>query len=295
MNSKMTLSARAFLLTVGMLVVLYWYTSDVEIQARVYPVQQVVGQPVRYIDSTSQAEQWHWEFGDGQESPRARGVVRYYRPGTYLIRLRVNKEVTRTFSVVIRPEPMVIRQDSLVQIQGPSTGYEREKLVFTAVGGRASQFTWRFGASGQVDSRDQTAIYSYPADEDRSKPHTYTIELMTDVTKYPIRKQITIIRGYNKFDPPIDSLDIVGSDIRRRLQQIADGQSFNSNYNYLLSKYLCNRNNSLVQINNTKANDFYSYCMGLQFDQGVHIDGVAVVSDSVTSCITRLNVTQHKP
>lgn len=295
MNSKMTLSAKAFLLTAGILLVLYWYTSELDIQARVYPIQQVVGQPIRYTDSTGQAEQWRWEFGNGQESWRSRGIIYYYQPGTYLIRLRVNKEATRTFTVVVRPKPLTDRRDSLVRIQGPSTGYEREKLVFTAVGGGARQFTWRFGATGQIDSRDQTAIYSYPADEDRSRPRTYTVELMTDVTKYPIRKQITIVRGFNRFDPPVDSLDYVGTDIRQRLQQIADGQAFNTHYNYLLRRYLCNRNGALVQINSTKANDFYSYCMGLQFDQGVHIDGVAVVSDSTTSCITRLNVTQHKP
>ena len=290
----MTLSARAFLLTAGILVALYWYTSDVEIQARVYPVQQVVGQPIRYADSTSQAEEWHWEFGNGQESRREHGAVYYYQPGTYLIRLTVNKKVTQTFSVVIRPKPLINQQDSVVRIQGPTSGYEREKLVFTAVGGQARQFTWRFGASGQVDSREQTAIYSYPTDENRSQPRRYTVELLTDVTKYPIRHTITVVRGYNKFAPPVDSLDIVGSDIRRRLQQIADGHSFNTNYDYLLRRYLCNHNNTQVNINSSKANDFYSYCMGLQFDRGVRIDAVALSSDSLTSCVTRLNVTQHK-
>lgn len=295
MNSKMTLSTRASLLTVGVLVSLYALTDRREIQATIDPIQQVAGGPIRFADSTQEAGRWRWEFGNGQESRQARGRFYYYQPGTYLIRLTVDKEITRTFSVVITPKPLADGQDSLVRIQGPTSGYEKEKLVFTAVGGRARQFSWRFGSSGQVDSRDQTAIFSYPAVENYTRPRQYTVELMTDVTKYPIRQQVTIVRGYNKFAPTVDTLDNVGNDIRQRLQLIANGQAFNLHYNYLLKKYLCSQNNAPVRINNLKANDFYSYCMGLQFDRGVRIDAVAVVADTVTSCVQRLNVTQHKP
>ncbi len=295
MNSKMTLSARALLLTVGVLFILYHYTAEPEIRAKVEPYQQVAGQPIRYVDSTSEASRWRWEFGNGQEVRGAQGLFYYYQPGTYLIRLTVDKKIVKTFSVVITPKAVVDEQDSIVQIQGPTSGFEREKLVFTAVGGRARQFAWRFGASGQVDSRDQTAIYSFPTVENYTRPQQYTVELMTDVTKYPIRRQVTIIRGFNKFAPTVDSLDITESDIRRRLQSIADGQAFNVHYDYLLRKYLCRQNDATVRINDAKANDFYSYCMGLQFDRGVRIDAISVVADSVTSCVTRLNVTQHKP
>ncbi|WP_288428134.1 PKD domain-containing protein [uncultured Spirosoma sp.] len=295
MNSKMTLSARAFLLALVALAGLYAYTADPAIQASIYPLQQVVGQPIRYTDSTAQADDWHWEFGNGQDTRREKGLFTYYKPGTYLIRLTVNETSTKTFTVVIKPKPVADDENAVVRIQGPTSGYEDEKLVFTAVGGQASQYTWRFGSSGQVDSREQTAIYSYPREDNYGRPRRYTVELLTDVTKYPIRQQVTIYRGYNKFDPPVDSLDFVSGDIRRQLQLIADGRPFNTHYDYLLRKYLCNRNNALVRTNGTKANDFYSYCMGLQFDRGVKVDAVSVVSDTVSSCIVRLDVTQHKP
>jgi len=295
MNNKLTLSLRAFLLAAAVLLVLYWYTREDEVRATIFPLEQMVGQPIYYRDSTRHADDWEWEFGNGQKVRRTRGVFYYYKPGIYLIRLTVNEKNTKTFSVVIKPRPQMDVQDSIVRIQGPTSGYEREKLVFTAVGGRARRFSWRFGESGQVDSREQTAIYSYPEVENYSRPQKYIVELMTDVTKYPIRQEVTITRGYNKFAPTVDSLDIIGNDIRRRLQSIADGQSFNSHYNYLLNRYLCKRSDAFVRINNAKANDFYSYCMGLQFDRGVRIDAVAVDSDTTTSCIVRLNVTQHKP
>ncbi|QJW91628.1 PKD domain-containing protein [Spirosoma taeanense] len=294
MNSKLTLSARTFLLATVALLGLYAYTDEPKIQASIYPLQQVVGQPIRYVDSTMQAEDWHWEFGNGQEARREKGLFTYFKPGTYLIRLTVNESTSKTFTVVIKPKPVSNSENAIVRIQGPKSGFEEEKLVFTAVGGQAKQFTWRFGASGQVDSREQTAIYSYPREENYGRPRRYTVELMTDVTKYPIQQQVTIYRGYNKFDPPIDSLDLISGDIRQRLQFIADGRPFNNNYNYLLQKYLCNHNNTLVRTNGTKANDFYSYCMGLQFDRGVRIDAVSIASDTLTSCVVRLDVTQHK-
>ncbi|ADB40089.1 PKD domain-containing protein [Spirosoma linguale] len=293
MNSKMTLSARALFFTLIVLSGLYQYTAEPTIRAKVEPIQQVAGQPIRYVDSTDADGRRHWEFGNGQDSRVAKGEFYYSQPGTYLIRLTIDNNLTKTFSVVVTPRKIVQTQDSLVKIKGPATGYEREKLVFTAEGGGARQFSWRFGASGQIDSRDQTAIYSYPAVDSYTPFQVYKIELMTDVTKYPVVKEVRIFKGFNKFAPTIDSLDITGSDFKRRLQLIADGQSFNVHYNYLLKRYLCEKNSTIVRINDAKTNDFYSYCMGLQFDRGVRIDGVAVIADSLTSCLVRLNVTQH--
>ncbi|WP_097126848.1 hypothetical protein [Spirosoma fluviale] len=293
MNSKMTLSVRALFFTLIVLSGLYQYTAEPTIRAKVDPIQQVEGQPIHYADSTDEEGRRHWEFGNGQESRVSKGDFYYYKAGTYLIRLTIDNKLTKTFSVVITPKKIVQAQDSLVKIKGPSSGYEREKMVFTAEGGGARQFSWRFGASGQIDSRDQTAIYSYPMVESYTPFQTYRIELMTDVTKYPVVKEVRVFKGFNKFAPTIDSLDITGNDVKRRLQLIADGQSFNVHYNYLLKRYLCEKNNTIVRINEAKINDFYSYCMGLQFDRGVRIDGVTVTADSLTSCLVRLNVTQH--
>ena len=60
----------------------------------------MVGQPIYYRDSTRHADDWEWEFGNGQKVRRARGVFYYYKPGIYLIRLTVNEKNTKTFSVV---------------------------------------------------------------------------------------------------------------------------------------------------------------------------------------------------
>ena len=96
-----------------------------------------------------------------------------------------------------------------------------------------------------------------------------------------------------------DSTDVfvlIGNDIKEKLQAIVDGKPFNSNYNYIMSKYLCNNSETLVIINNTKRNDFYSYCQGLKIigREKTIIDNVTVDVDTQTGeCVRQLTVTQY--
>ncbi|TAE24134.1 MAG: PKD domain-containing protein [Cytophagales bacterium] len=289
MNRNLTLTTRATLATGGILLLLLWLTARPTIRATVSPLQVSVGQAVQYADSTRDAESHRWEFGNGATARRTKGQYTYWKPGVYLIRLTVDDNAQQTFRVTVRPGPPVNRRDSVVQLNGPTIGYQNEKMTFTATGGHSRAFAWRFGETGRIDSRDPTAIYSY------NQPGRYTVVLTTDLTNYPLKHTVYIQPGFRKFNPPVDSTDMMGDDIRRRLQAIADGQPFNSHYYYVLNRYLCKRDYAAVQINASKVNDFYSYCMGLRFDRGVKIDEVSIDSDTLTRCIFRLNVTQHKP
>lgn len=288
MNRSMTLTTRAMLITGGSLLMLLWLTCEPTIWATVSPVQLNVGQPIYFADSTRNADSHRWEFGNGAMIRKDRGQYTYKQAGSYLVRLTVDDKYIRTFSVIVRPGPPVNLRDSVVQLYGPTTGYQNEKITFFATGGRSQSFAWRFGETGRIDSRDQTAIYSY------EKPGLYTVVLTTDVTKYPLKQTVLIRPGFRKFSPPVDSMDLAGNDIRERLQAIANGEPFNRHYYYVLNRYLCRRDYAAVQVNATKLNDFYSYCMGLHFDRGVRVDAVAIDSDTMTRCIRRLNVTQHK-
>lgn len=294
MNRDLNLTTRALLATGGLLLMLFWLTSEPTVRATVSPIQVSLGQPVYFSDSTRNAESHRWEFGNGAMMRRAKGQYTYKQAGSYLVRLTVDDDYQRTFRVTVRPGPPVNLRDSVVQLYGPLTGYQNEKLTFVATGGRSQSFAWRFGESarlgesGHIDSRDQTAIYSY------AQPGPYTVVLTTDLTKYPLKQNILIRPGFRRFNPPVDSTDLAGNDIRQRLQAIADGKPFNANYYYVLNRYLCKRDYAAVQVNTTKLNDFYSYCMGLRFDRGVQVDEVNIDSDTLTRCIFRLNVTQHK-
>lgn len=289
MNRDLTLTTRALLITGTVLLLLFWLTAEPTIRATVSPVQVRVGEPIRFTDSTRSVDTYRWEFGNGGTARVAKGQFTYPKPGSYLVRLTVNDQYQRSFRVTVRPGAPVNRRDSVVQLYGPTSGYQDEKLTFVATGGQSQSFAWRFGESGRIDSRDQTAIYSY------AQPGRYTVVMTTNLTRYPLKQTILIRPGFRRFVIPVDSADIAGDDIRRRLQAIADGEPFNRNYYYVLNRYLCKRDYAAVQVNRTNVNDFYSYCMGLRFDRGVRLDGVTIDSDTTTRCVVRLNVTQHSP
>jgi hypothetical protein len=281
MSRKWLLSTATFALTAGLLLLLY-SSRRVEVAARVWPQGLVVGEPLRYIDSTASAHSWHWEFGQGNSSLAPRGEFYYAHAGTYKVRLTVDGEHQRLFTITVRAP---LRRDSTIRLLAPSEGYEGEKLTFQTFGAPANKFSWKFGETKQIDSHEATVFYAY------TKPGTYTVELTTDVTNRIMRKKITILPRYSSFVQPTDT---TVEDILWRLRRIAKGQQVNQHYTYLLTHYLCNEANAPVVAGSAPPSDFYSYCMNLQFDPGWIIDAVAVETDTTTDCTAKLVVTQHK-
>jgi PKD repeat protein len=281
MSRKWLLSTATFTLTAGLLLLLY-SSRRVAVAARVWPQGLVVGEPLRYIDSTASAHSWHWEFGQGNSSLAPRGEFYYAHAGTYKVRLTVDGEHQRLFTITVRAP---LRRDSTIRLLAPSEGYEGEKLTFQTFGAPANKFSWKFGETKQIDSHEATVFYAY------TKPGTYTVELTTDVTNRTMRKKITILPRYSSFVQPTDT---TVEDILWRLRRIAKGQQVNQHYTYLLTHYLCNEASAPVVAGSAPPSDFYSYCMNLQFDPGWIIDAVAVETDTTTNCTAKLVVTQHK-
>lgn len=94
-------------------------------------------------------------------------------------------------------------------------------------------------------------------------------------------------------------LVIIGNDIREHLQAIVDGKPRSiPHYNYILKKYLCGNPDIAVTVNNSKKNDFYSYCQGLKIiaRRKTLIDEVFVdMGDNLNNeCVMQLMVTQHE-
>lgn len=281
MSRKWLLSTATFVLTAGLLLLLY-SSRRVEVKAQVWPQGLVVGEPLRYIDSTSSAHSWHWEFGQGNSSLAPQGEFYYPHAGTYKVRLTVDGKYQRVFTVTVRAP---LRRDSTIRLLAPAEGYEGEKLTFQTFGAPANKFSWKFGETKKIDSHEATAFYTY------TKPGTYIVELTTDVTNRTLRKKISILPRYSSFVQPTDT---TVEDILWRLRRIAKGQQVNQHYTYLLTHYLCNEANAPVVAGSQPPSDFYSYCMNLQFDPGWVIDAVAVETDTTTACTAKLVVTQHK-
>lgn len=260
--------------------------SSKEIMASVTPLEVELGMPVHYSDSTKGADNWLWEFGNGRSSVDRNGQYTFPEAGKYQVRLSMDNGLEKRFIVTVRPR-IVDEEEQLVRIDAPETGIQGEYIVFRGEG-LSNEWRWEFGESGVVDSREKSAIYTY------EYPGVYEVLLTTEETQYPIRHTIEIFPHYLEGDTT-DMETLIGNDIKEKLQNIIDQKPFNTNYNYILQNYLCGNPDTPVVINNTKKNDFYSYCQGLKIlGRGkTKIGNVVIEPDaSNNGCIRRLNVMQ---
>lgn len=262
------------------------------ILARVSAISIPVNKPLYFSDSTKSASSWQWLFGDGFSATSKKGAHVYKRPGRYLIKLIVDYELTQMMEVNITDLPMVTdNTNEIISIDGPLSGFQGEYLLFTA-DGNDSHWRWNMGENAGVDSRDSKVMYKY------DRPGTYNIRLMSESSKYPALFVVKILPQFRGRDADDESgaMDEINKDIRKRLQAIANGRDFNENYYYLVNKYLCQNEHVPVIVDGKKANDFFSYCMGLRLDAGTVIGAVASdrrVSSDTTQCVRNIRVKQH--
>lgn len=230
-------------------------TADTSIRASVLPLVVEVGSPIRFSDSTYNASNVLWEFGNGDVSKEKSGEYVFKESGHYQVRLTVEKEKV-CFMVNVKEERTERRKQS-VKIKAPSTVVQNERVVFMAVGD-SDNWRWEFGETGQVDSQEQNPIHVY------SRVGIYEVRLMAANMMYPIIHTIEVKPEF-AIDESTD-VDVQASDdFKERLQQIIDERNvFNANYNYLLRNHLDGNSNVMVLINGTNENDFYSYCNGLK-------------------------------
>ena len=288
-NSKLYIIIGAVLICIVVALIIRYSFNQRTIQAFISHTEIYTNEDISYSDSTVRAVKWTWEFGNGDVSFGRKGTYQYDKPGLYQVRLTVDESMQKEFYVNVK-ELIKIEQDTLVTIQAPEFALQGEMVSFKGEG-MAKEWNWSFGETRMTDARTQTAIYTY------SEPGIYKVELTTDNTAYPVIHTIEILEDYDGTDPESE-LILMGNDIREKLQNIPDGKSFNNNYNYILSKYLCNNNHhTQVNINNNKFNDFYSYCQGLKLTgkQNTTIVEVKVVitGDAPNQCVQKLIVTQY--
>lgn len=285
LNRRVYIIAFAMLFAIGATFLIRSYIYNKEIYAQVSPLDIEVGQVVQYADSTRGAKEWLWEFGNGDISEKAHGSYRFTATGKYQIRVKVNDQYEKRFLVNVRA-PQRDTSDDLVKIIAPIEALQGEYVTFRGLG-PSKEWRWEFGESGQVDAMEKTTIYKYDL------PGQYTVSLRTEETKYPVLHHINIVAQYAENDST-DVATIIGNDIKERLQAIVDQKPFNTQYNYILNKYLCKNANTLVVINNNKRNDFYSYCQGLRIigKRRTSIDQVLIDMEETDSCIKKLIVLQ---
>lgn len=265
-----------------------------DIEGVVYPNTLSVGDTLTFGDKTKFAKFKKWDFGDGTTSEKNSGFHFFNKPGYYSVTLIIDNKYTKSFPILVSPRATAKPKDSVAavtMIDGPSQAMQFENVQFRAISD-GKQFTWRFGETGNIDSKDKLAIYSY------KKPGDYVVTLYTDQDNEPILHKIKILSDYNLLEDDAvtvdDTYEKMDNDFKYHLQQIANGNSFNMHYNYLLNKYLCNNENAIVQVSDSKVNNFYLYCAGLQFDKNIVIQTVKLNFNDSQNCVTKVDINQSK-
>lgn len=265
-----------------------------DIVAVVYPSTLSVGDTLLFEDKTQFAKTKRWNFADGTTSDKNSGIHFYNKPGYYQVSLIVDNKYTKSFPVMVTARSVKQTKDSTkskTTIEAQTQAMQNENVQFRAVS-NATQFAWKFGETGNTDAKEKLAIYAY------KKPGDYVVTLYTEESQEPIYHRIKILPAYNSLEQEEvsveDSYAKIDNDFKYHLQQIANGNSFNMHYNYLLKTYLCNNENTVVKVNDSKVNNFYMYCAGLQFDKNTVIQTVKVNLDDTQNCVTKVDINQSK-
>jgi hypothetical protein len=235
-----------------------------------------------------------WFFGNGDTIVANRSVkYAYKKPGKYLVTLRIDNTFDFSKQIKIVSGRTTTAFDTIPKLFCDDFAYVGEEVVFTSYAPGSTKWYWSFGESGSIDSYEKQAIYKF------SKPGVYSVALETDKTNYPITRDIEIYPLYEAFKKPekIDSTSLITTDIKKRLQAIANlgvnnSSAFTEQVARFKKKYFCfDLSKIVVIVNEEKYNDFLSYCQGLHYLGGKTTTIQDVKIDTV-KCFKEIKVTQ---
>ncbi|UQB69219.1 PKD domain-containing protein [Epilithonimonas zeae] len=299
-NRKNIIIAVISLLLLAAIIILWLqrkviHSSD-DIVAAVYPTSLNVGDTLTFEDKTTFGKTRKWDFGDGFNSDKNKGSHFFKKPGYYQVSVIIDNKYTKSFPVLVSggySKPADTAK-AATRIDAPTQAMQLENVFFRADSPDAKIFTWKFGETGNIDAKEKMATYAF------KNPGNYIVTLYTDIDNEPIQHMIKILPAYEDLDDEVataptvtDIYSKINDDFKYHLQQIANGNNFNSHYNYLLSTYLCNKDNIGLTVND-KNNSFYNYCMGLQFDKNNSIQEVKTTLDTNQNCVVKVEVKQSK-
>ncbi|MGF1533464.1 MAG: PKD domain-containing protein [Bernardetiaceae bacterium] len=133
------------------------------------PESPEAGESVQFTSTTTNADTFAWDFGDGQNSSIANPTHTYANAGTYTVRLTVGGpggEATVSRSLTVRAAPVAPTVAFAFAPESPEAG---ESVQFTSTTTNADTFAWDFGDGQNSSTANPTHTYANAG--------TYTVRL----------------------------------------------------------------------------------------------------------------------
>jgi PKD repeat protein len=126
------------------------------------PATASVGSEVRFVDTSSDATDWTWDFGDGGSAATATPGHTYSTTGTFDVSLTVTNRngsdtSTATIEVVVPPPPPVAQFTPSAEAVG--TG---ETVTFTNTSTGTVSYSWDFGDGNTSTEASPAHVFTSP-------------------------------------------------------------------------------------------------------------------------------------
>ena len=145
---------------------------------------------VRFTDLSKNANEWHWNFDDGNISTARDLVYTYYTAGRYIVNLTVSNENgsnSKTMEITVSEAP--IDEDILPVADFnayPGSGNAPLSVQFTDNSQNATARSWDFNNDGITDNNSEAPVYVYTV------PGVYTVNLTVNNANGMNSKTMTI-------------------------------------------------------------------------------------------------------
>ena len=237
---------------------------------------------VSFTDSSTNADSWLWDFGDGSTSINQHPGHVYNIPGLYTIRLTVTNTIGCSDTLV---------RTDYIEVPGSIAGFTtsatqacaQTTVQFTDLSVNAANWSWNFGDGNSSSQKNPIHIYQYPGQYTVS----LSIENNTGCSNSLIKTNYIHVYDQN---PPAESVIKAVSVISDNTVQISWNQ--NNDENFTFYKIYRKNNttgiyNSIATINSSSTTIFLdsnlntlanSYCYKIQT---IDFCGNALLLDSL--------------
>lgn len=148
-----------------------------------------VGELIKFVDNTSGAETWEWDFGDDSEkATRKQPLHIFEKEGEYQVNLLVNNVCERTETLVIKEKEEILDPSKFPVFELPESIMVGKTLEVKDMTENASTWEWRFGETASVNSKEKNAEYVF----EESGLKTVSLIVNGDL-KYITKKKINVL------------------------------------------------------------------------------------------------------